>query len=299
MDFEEYQRLAAQTDRIEGDDELMIPLLGLAGEAGSLLTEFKKRLRDREAHSRFSAIVAEELGDVLWYIATISSRMNLDLAEIAMMNIAKVQDRWGTDDMDQIGLGLDPILLDDSYPPHEQLPRKFSVHFEEVAEAGRHRVRIYMDSVSIGNHLTDNSYDDDGYRYHDVFHLSYAAILGWSPIFRKLISRKRRSNIIVDEVEDGGRAQVLEEAVVAYVYQYARNHKGLENVTTLDYTLLRTLKELTSGLEVSRCSSRDWERAILAGFQVWRGLVRCRSGTIMCDLEKRSITLVEGAGAST
>ena len=97
----------------------------------------------------------------------------------------------------------------------------------------------------------------------------------------------------MDEVEDGGRAQILEEAVAAYVYKYARNHAYLENVMTLDYALLRTLKELTSGLEVSRCSFRDWERAVFAGFQVWRGLVRCRSGIVTCDLKARAITLTE------
>lgn len=291
MDFDEYQRQAARTDRIAEDDGLIVPLLGLGGEAGSLLTEYKKLLRDGAAHARFSATVAEELGDILWYVSSIASRMNLDLAEIAMMNLAKTQDRWGVDDDGQRGLGLDNVLPDESFPSHEQLPRRFTVRFEEVSEGGRHRVRISSNEVQIGDRLTDNAYDDDGYRYHDVFHLSYAAVLGWSPVLRKLMNRKRRSNMVVDEVEDGGRAQVIEEAVSAYVYQYARNHADLENVTTLDYALLRTLKELTSGLEVSRSTYKDWERAVLAGFQVWRCLVRRRTGVVECDLRTRTITL--------
>lgn len=293
MEFEEYQRLAAQTDCISDDQGLMISLLGLGGEAGSLLTEYKKFLRDREAHAQFSAVVAEELGDILWYVATIASRMQLDLAEIAMMNIAKTQDRWGTDALGQMGLGLDPVLPDESFPLHEQLPRKFSVRFVENTDAGRNRVKLYLGDEPLGDRLTDNAYDDDGYRYHDVFHLAYAAILGWSPILRKLMNCKRRSNAVVDEVEDGGRAQVIEEAVSAYAYQYAHNHANLESVKTLDYSFLRTLKELTRGLEVSRCSFRDWEQAILAGFQVWRELVRRRSGTVSCDLKARSIALEE------
>jgi NTP pyrophosphatase (non-canonical NTP hydrolase) len=293
MDFDEYQRRAALTDRIDSDKGLIVPLLGLGGEAGSLLSEYKKLLRDGAAHARFEATVAEELGDILWYVSTLASRLNLDLAEIAMMNLAKTQDRWGVDDNGQMGLGLDNVLPDESFPPHEQLPRRFTVRFEEVTEAGRHRVRMYSDDVQIGDRLTDNAYDDDGYRYHDVFHLSYAAVLGWSPVLRKLMNRKRRSNTVVDEVEDGGRAQVIEEAVSAYVYQYTRNHADLENVTTLDYALLRTLKELTSGLEVSRCSCKDWERAVLAGYRVWRDLVRRRTGVVVCDLRARSIELNE------
>lgn len=44
-------------------------MLGLAGETGELLNEYKKHLRDGEAHVLFKDRVAEELGDLLWYIA--------------------------------------------------------------------------------------------------------------------------------------------------------------------------------------------------------------------------------------
>jgi len=293
VEFDEYQRQAALTDRIENDKDLIVPLLGLGGEAGSLLSEYKKHLRDGIAHSRFAATVAEELGDVLWYLAAIASRMNLNLDEIAMTNLAKAQDRWRGADDEQAGLRFEPILPDAAYPRQEQFPRVFSVRFEESVEGGRRRVRIVRDGSPVGDLLTDNAYEDDGYRYHDVFHLSYAAVLGWSPILRKLMGCKRRSNTVVDEVEDGGRAQVIEEAVSAYVYQYASQHAFLEGVGVLDYALLRTLKELTGGLEVGRCTFREWEEAILAGFKVWRGLVRQRSGTVVCDLRARSITLID------
>ena len=42
-------------------------------------------------------------------------------------------------------------------------------------------------------------------RFHDIFHLSYAAILGWSPTVRALLRCKRKSDPRVDEVEDGGK----------------------------------------------------------------------------------------------
>lgn len=292
-ELDEYQRQAALTDRIATENGLIVPLLGLGGEAGSLLTEYKKHLRDGAAYSRFEAMVAEELGDVLWYVATIASRMNLDLGDIALNNLAKTRDRWGEDDRAQLGLGLQAVLLDEAYPQHEQFPRRFSIRFDEVVEDGRRRVRISSNDVQLGDPLTDNSYDDDGYRFHDVFHLAYAAVLGWSPVIRKLMERKRRSNAVVKEVEDGGRAQVIEEAVSAYVYQYARDHADLEGITALDYDLLRTLKELTRGLEVSRCTFRDWERAVFAGFAAWRQLVRRRGGVVLCDLRDRSIKLLE------
>jgi hypothetical protein len=52
----------------------------------------------------------------------------------------------------------------------------------------------------------------------DVFHLAYAAVLGWSPVTRKLLDRKRRSNPQVDLAEDGGRAIVIEEGIAAMAF---------------------------------------------------------------------------------
>ena len=48
---------------------LMVPLLGLAGEAGSLLTEYKKWLREGDRYRPFSDQVSEEIGDILWYLS--------------------------------------------------------------------------------------------------------------------------------------------------------------------------------------------------------------------------------------
>lgn len=289
MDFEDYQRQAKTTDKTENAGGVVVALMGLAGEAGSLLTEYKKHLRDGAAHSRFESAVAEELGDMLWYIATLASHMNIALEDIAMMNIAKTQERWGSEHDDQIGLQLPRSLPDEAYPQTEQIPRTLNIRFEETQEGGRHHVKIFSDDVQVGDQITDNAYDDDGYRYHDVFHLAYAAVLGWSPVLRKLLKRKRRSNPLVDEVEDGGRAQVIEEAVSAYVYQYAQNHAFLEGVTTVDYALLKTIKELTKGTEAGRATFRDWELAILEGFRVWRALRRARSGLVRCNLREGTI----------
>ena len=41
---------------------VIVPLLGLAGEAGGLLSEYKKYLRDGAAHRLFKERVGEELG---------------------------------------------------------------------------------------------------------------------------------------------------------------------------------------------------------------------------------------------
>ncbi|MBI3186816.1 MAG: nucleoside triphosphate pyrophosphohydrolase family protein, partial [Gammaproteobacteria bacterium] len=69
MDFEEYQARASETDQFPSDNQrgVSISLFGLMGEIGSLLTSFKKRLRDKGAYRTFDEDVKEEMGDVLWY----------------------------------------------------------------------------------------------------------------------------------------------------------------------------------------------------------------------------------------
>ena len=100
MDLNDYQTQAQETDRVRSAEgtalvDLIVPLLGLAGETGELLSEYKKHLRDGEAHVLFKDRVAEELGDLLWYIANVASKFDLALGDIAEANLKKTRDRWG------------------------------------------------------------------------------------------------------------------------------------------------------------------------------------------------------------
>jgi len=105
----------------------------------------------------------------------------------------------------------------------------------------------------------------------------YAAVLGWSPITRALLRRKRKSRPLLDEVEDGGRAAVIEEGVAALAFDYARRHHMLEGVSMLDFQLLRTIKDMTSHLEVSQCTTWRLGASNPAGLQgVARRLGRTR-----------------------
>ena len=79
-----------------------------------------------------------------------------------------------------------------------------------------------LNGVFVGDPLTDNIRDPDGYRFHDVFHFAHAAILHWSPTFRALLKQKRKSNPKVDEAQDGGRAIVVEEGLTAWVFARAK-----------------------------------------------------------------------------
>ena len=79
-----YQTEAARTDQF-GDTENRadLPLLGLAGEAGSLVAEVKKHERGDKPNEAYTNAVREELGDCLWYFTALCRRMDVDLAALA------------------------------------------------------------------------------------------------------------------------------------------------------------------------------------------------------------------------
>jgi hypothetical protein len=134
-----------------------------------------------------------------------------------------------------------------------------------------------------------NNHGDDGYRFHDVFHLAYAAVLGWSPVTRGLLRCKRKSDPTTDEVEDGGRAAVIEEGVAALAYAHARTRDFLEGATEVDHNVLEDIRRLTAHLEVQVRTPAEWEQAILVGFEVWRELRKANGGRVTVDLLKRKL----------
>src|SRR5438132_5768138 len=115
MELNAYQIKANRTDRRPGRVEgaLVFPLIGLASEVGSLVNQYKKRVRDGEAHALFTERVAEELGDVMWYVANLAAKLDLELEDVADLNLRRIAERWPTD-------GDQPSrLLDDDFGPNE------------------------------------------------------------------------------------------------------------------------------------------------------------------------------------
>lgn len=96
MNFEEYQALAKRT-AIYPDigRNFVYPTLGLAGEAGELANKVKKIIRDDGGIARPERVeeIEKELGDVLWYIAQLSTEFGLKLDDVASMNIEKLSSR--------------------------------------------------------------------------------------------------------------------------------------------------------------------------------------------------------------
>ncbi len=381
----EYQLLAARTDRTrQPGSKLDLPLLGLFGEVGSLLSEVKKKQRDTRSYLGYESSVVEEMGDVLWYLTIISDRADLTLSEIAangksdsgsisvqdstfaslqpqqslplhtpttafertLMRLAaqagSLVNTYGEDIPQQSNINLRsdlasffyvlieaaneagitleqaanrnlektfdrwplerkyPRLFDEHFPPEEQLPRSLTVDiFERVLDEGTPREKRYViqrcNGILIGDRLTDNIMAPDDYRFHDVFHYGYAAILGWSPVTRALFRLKRKSDASIDEGQDSARAVLIEEGVATFLFGVAKQldfFAGQER-GDLSFTLLKTIRQFVAGYESQSCPLWLWEEAILSGNEAFRFLRERRRGRLQLDLIKHSLTIEE------
>jgi NTP pyrophosphatase (non-canonical NTP hydrolase) len=311
MDIGDYQVRAWRYDQHpdEPGRALTVALLGLGGEVGSLQTNLKKIVRDGPVYLDSDALAVEDLGDVLWYVAATATWLGVDLRQVAEANLAKIAGRWPPHDRPMphgeapmplvpqaVSLGpLGPArVFDGTHDATERLPRQLEVHIAPIPDINDRnappRVLPVWNGRPCGDVLGDNAYSDDGYRYHDAFHLAYLAVLGWSPVFRALLRRKRKTTPQIDDVEDGGRAIAIEEGLSAFVFEAASRAGYYEAVNTVDGDVLRLCRRLTVNLEVGVCSSREWERAIIDGYSVWRLLREYKHAAIACDLDARSIS---------
>ena len=186
-------------------------------------------------------------------------------------------------------------LFDQEAPADQRLPTRLTVTLVENEEStGRgetlQRVRMYRGDQPVGDPLDDNSEHSDDYRYHDVFHLAHMAVLGWSPVMRRLLGCKRSELPTVDRVQDGGRAAAIEEGLTAYVFTMAGEHSFFSTLAHVPPSVLKTCAKMSSHLEVSARSSADWHAAILAGYAAFRDVVSHHGGVLTADLEARTLT---------
>jgi NTP pyrophosphatase (non-canonical NTP hydrolase) len=372
LGLNEYQTLASRSDRtrLKGNG-FDLPVLGLVGEVGSLLSEVKKRQRDKAAIIGYEQTVLEELGDTLWYLAIIADHADLKLASLAdpyavtdvpfsalqpqhslplntpsaqfektllrlaaaagelaaaidashgdrallqnrlatvltqlvqaaneaeviledaaRANLQKTEDRWPLK-------RVYPPLFDEEYSSDEQLPRMLEIDiFERKASNDKHYVLQSCRGLFIGDRLTDNIMAPDDYRFHDVFHYAYAAVLGWSPVTRALLKRKRKSKSRVDEGEDGARAGIVEEGVATYIFGIAKDFDFFSDQKPgdLSLSLLKNVRQFVRGYEVHASPLWLWEDAILQGTHAFRYLRENRRGRVKLDIETRSLSIEE------
>lgn len=256
-------------------------LLRLSAEVGLLMADYQAGWLDNNRDALAGRLVA-----ILRTLQRAANEAGVTLHSAAEFNLRKILDRWPSE-------RSFPALFDENFPASEQFPRVLVVDIEEVDVDGRKKSRLKIADRQLGDNLTDNREDDDDYRFHDVFHLSYAAFLGWSPNMRRLLKVKRKSKPIVDEVQDGARAVLIEEGIATWVFNHAEKLELFENVSSLDYGLLKSVRQFVTGYEAEECPLWMWETAILEGYRVFRLVKQHRGGRITADLNRNTLSFEE------
>lgn len=249
-------------------------LLALAGSVGTLIS--------RHRSSAGNETLSAGLRSILSQLVSASTDAQIGLAEAAHANLDKLLARW------PIRRTWGP-LSDSADLPTEQFPRLMQIRFEERRIDSRVYAFQSMNGVHLGDRLTDNRTEDDDYRFHDIFHLAFAGILGWSPVLRSILNVRRRSQPEIDEAQDGARAKITEEGLSNWIFAHGLRHEALEHVDGLDFTLLKTIGEMVRGYEAETLLPWMWEHAILEGFRIFRFLREHRGGLVTADLNGRCL----------
>jgi hypothetical protein len=201
-------------------------------------------------------------------------------SQVARTNVRKARGRFILPPLDQLP------TFDRDFEPEERIPDEFRIRINQRTTGKSY---LQWNGVFIGDPLTDNIADPDGYSFHDVFHLAHAAILHWSPVFRALIKQKRKSESRTDEAQDGGRAVVVEEGLTAWIFSRAKQLDFFADQKRLSFDILKTIQEFVSGYEVDQCPLSVWERAILDGYSVFRDVKAAEGGYVVGNRATRTL----------
>ena len=271
--------IGSESTQRESSTESLFTFLQLGEQVGALLAAINNK-----PSGEYSSLLIKISNAFL----NISRDTNLPLQLAASENIQKIESRWPSQK-------IYAAFFDENFPEEEQLPRQLDIKFWERDRGSQRTVILRCNGVNFGDRLTDNIEDPDWYRYHDIFHFAYMVHLAWSPVIRALLHCKRKSQPKIDEAQDGARAIILDEAVSAIVFSYAKHLNFFEGIDHVDYDLLKSIRGFIDGYEVSRVPLWQWEIAILDGYRVFRLLRNNRGGRVVLDLNKREIKYIASA----
>jgi NTP pyrophosphatase (non-canonical NTP hydrolase) len=317
MDFKEFQIRVNQTDILDrassgnSEEALLLSILGLLGEGGSLSSLMKKLRRDSMTIENTQELIKRELGDVLWYVSSIATHCQLDLTSIAELGLERAEEKHGDNREEKWSPTVIGGALDSVYPDNERFPRNIVFYFKETLEGGKKKVSVSLFTADregleitystkkmpssggrlfrLGDELTDNATREDGYRYHDALHVGFLAVLGWSPVLRQLMGLKRKSDPMVDEVEDGARAIDIEEGISSWLASNAHLANFYLEPSNVDTETLDFLQTYTKDREVNKIPAWAWKYAICGGFRLWKCLETSRGGYAKVNLDKHSV----------
>jgi hypothetical protein len=316
MELREYQEAALRTSepQLVGPDAATAATFGLVQAVGSIGRIYKKLSYQKIDPEDHRELMATELGDVLWYTSAVARAFGLNLEDVAQKNLKLTRDRYAVPD-DRRSVGLE---IEEGCPVTERFPRRLVFKFAERLKEGRPvtcltlieaRPNPFPDGPIVGEDgtpkrgfrvgeqfgdcLTDNAHTEDGYRFHDAIHLGFLAVLGWSPIIRRLLLLKRKYRPDFDENEDGARAAYAEEGLSAILARLAEKRNAFKTESDIDGDTLQVFRLATTGLEVSELPAWLWKQAIVEGFSAMSQLIQNGGGYVIADLEQRTLTVAK------
>ena len=266
VQHEQLERVRLFTD--QGAIDTLLRNLGQ--QAASLLEQCSEKSILRERLIAFSRI----------YLQTVQTSI-IPLSLIVQTNISKTHSLFLNSKASELP------DFDAGFPEEERIPNEFRI---EIKLRAHGKSYLSWNGEFIGDPLSDNIEEPDGYRFHDVFHLAHAAVLHWSPTFRALIRQKRKSDPNVDANQDGGRAIVMEEGLTTYIFSCAKDLNYFEGQNSISLDILKTISKFVRGFEVERCPLSLWESAILQGYEVFRLLKAHNGGVVKGNRTNRTIT---------
>jgi len=313
VDVREFQRHAEQfADRGDGDDAGPILAAGceLAAAASVVAGTVARGQTGLLGERGYRERLREGLGDLLVRAALLAGAAKLNLGDVAAGSLAVLADM---EKPDALTAGQTLAVFDAGYPEAERLPRYLVVEFaQHTSEAGGYTVAATLQSMwppltdergslaagtrgprpgdHLGDPLTDNAREPDGYRFHDAIHLGFLTVLGWSPTMRALLRRKRKSDRVVDECEDGARAVFAEEGLAAILARLAEPRDGFRRYRSVTQDVVELARAATTGLEVNAVPGWLWREAIWQGFCALDQLITHGGGLLIADLDGRQLT---------
>lgn len=94
MTLNEYMQAALETAVYPKEYRIIYPALGMTGEAGEVADKVKKVIRDYGSFTdERKREIVKEIGDVMWYCATLANDLGYSLEEVGFMNIMKLKSR--------------------------------------------------------------------------------------------------------------------------------------------------------------------------------------------------------------
>lgn len=136
LSLDQYQELAKYTDQLsDGDDQVSQLRYGFFGEVGGLLSAVKKFHREKSLSRSRRESAEEELGDALWYLATMVRRAGLPFSSIGDEAILHLQKRMGFDNAERAGGGTCQFTEIDGLIAfqRQQMPDNFTALLYELA----------------------------------------------------------------------------------------------------------------------------------------------------------------------